>query len=176
MFTRYSVRLFFVSMLSAFLCACAFGQTTHTIPFTAAGIRSIVGKNVCQFSGWRSFEGDGVYLDFNKLHSVDWAVHDGVSAVFILSKPTDHCGIVDAALDVTHLTRKGESVEFKCYTGHEGGTTWGKWGYVIGLANNENGTRRIARARLAWKVDVLEKRFEELKGQSVTCDMTGYAD
>lgn len=142
MFNRYSSRFFSVSMLDALICTGTFAQTTHKIPFTPAGIRSIIGKNVCQFSGWRFFEGDGVYLDFNKTHSVDYKVHEGVGAVFLLSKPTDHCGIVDAVLDVTRLTRKGEGVEFKCYTAHEGGTTWPKWGHIIGLANNDNGIRQ----------------------------------
>lgn len=139
-------------------------------------MRSIVGKNVCQLNGYRFFEGVGVYLDFAKQHSVDYTVHEGIAAVFLLSKPTEHCGVVDAVLDLTRQIRKGENAEFKCYTAHEGGTTWGKWGHIIGLANNDNGLKRFVKARLAWRVDVKENRFEELKGQSVTCDTTGYDD
>ncbi|MGB7668940.1 MAG: hypothetical protein WBL66_16920, partial [Candidatus Acidiferrales bacterium] len=116
------------------------------------------------------------YLDGRKENLVHYQERDGITAVFLLSKPTDKCGVVDAALDLTRLIRKGESIEFKCYTAHEGGTTPGKWGHVIGLADNHGGSKRFVRARLAWKVDVMEKRFEELKGQWVTCDTAGYDD
>jgi hypothetical protein len=164
-----------VSILGVLLSIFALGQTTRRIPFTAKGIRSIVEKNVCDFQG-EFPEQDGVYLDGRKENAVHYQQRDGIVAVFLLSRPTGRCGVVDAALDLTPLVRKGETVEFKCYTAHEGGTTWGKWGHVIGLADNENGLKRFVRARLAWRVDVKEKRFEELKGQPVTCDTNGYAD
>ena len=126
-----------------------------------------------------------MYLDHAKRYSVDYRERDGVVGAFLLSrptlifrsgKPTLTCGVVDASLDLTRVIRKGEDVEFKCYTTHEGGTTWGKWGHIIGLADDDNGLKRIAKARLAWRVDVVQKRFEQLKNEPVTCDMTGYAD
>lgn len=171
------MRLCLVSMLTvlSLFPLCASGQTKSGIPFTPAGIGSITGKNICDFQG-EFLYASGVYLDLEKLRSVDYRERDGVFGVFLLSKPTDKCGVVDAALDLTRLIRKGESIEFKCYTAHEGGTTWGKWGYVVGLADNHRGSKRFVRARLAWKVDVMEKRFEELKGQWVTCDTAGYED
>lgn len=188
MFNRYSIRLLSVSILGALFCTGAFGQTTQKVPFTPAGIRSIIGKDVCDFQGAEKPEEwqlDGVYLDRAKRHSVDYKERDGVAAVFLLSKPylvfrtgkaTLACGVVDASLDLTHLIRKNDTSSFKCYTAHEGGTTWPKWGHIIGLADNDNGMKRIAKTRLAWRVNVNERRFEELKGQSVTCDMTGYDD
>lgn len=150
-------------------------QTKNQVPFTPAGIRSIRGRNICDFEG-KYFEGIGVYLDREKTHSVDERESNGVDAVFLLSKPTEHCGIVESTLDLTRLIRRGESVEFKCYTGHEGGTTWPKWGHIIGLADNQNGLKRFVRARVPWRVDVQAKRFEELRGQPVTCDTSGYDD
>ncbi|MFI5126967.1 MAG: hypothetical protein WBE21_12020 [Candidatus Acidiferrales bacterium] len=156
----------------------AFGQSDGTIPFTSAGIRSIVGKNVCQFEGAKFLAGVGVALDLGKQYAVEDRENDNdsVVGVFLIQKPTLRCGIVDASLDLTRLARKGEAPEFKCYTAHEGGTTWPKWGHIIGLADNDNGLKRFVKARLAWRVDVKEKRFEELKGQSVTCDTAGYDD
>jgi hypothetical protein len=162
-------------MVGALFPLCAAGQTTNGIPFTPEGIRSITGKNVCDFQG-EFPEQDGVYLDGQKNILVHYQQRNGVIAVFLLSRPTGRCGVVDAALDLTPLIRKGESVEFKCYTAHEGGTTWEKWGHVIGLANNENGLKRFVKARLAWRVNTQERQFQELKGQSVTCDTSGYAD
>lgn len=168
-----AVRL--VSVLGVLLSICALGQTTRPIPFTAEGIHSIVGEDVCDFQG--EFPTQlGVDLDRSKEHAVQYRERNGIVAVFLLSRPVSRCGIVDAALDLTSVIRKGETIEFKCYTAHEGGTTWGKWGHIIGLADNENGLKRFVRARLAWRVDVKDKRFEELKGQPVTCDTSGYSD
>lgn len=164
-----------ISILSALLPISSVGQTSSGIPFTPAGIRSMNGKNICDFQGKFLYASD-VYLDRARSYSVDYRERDGVFAVFLLSKPTGHCGIVDAALDLTHLIRKGEGIEFKCYTRQEGGTTWGKWGHVVGLADNHNGQERFAHARLAWRVDIKEKRFEGLEGQPVTCDTSGYED
>lgn len=164
-----------VSILGMLLSICVFGQTSRRIPFTATSIRSIVGKNVCDFQG-EFPEQFGVYLDGRKENQVHYQERDSIVAVFLLSRPTGRCGVVNAELDLTPLVRKGETVEFKCYTTREGGTTWKKWGHVIGLADNENGLKRFVKARLAWRVDVKEKRFEELKGQSVTCDTSGYTD
>jgi hypothetical protein len=164
------------SILGVVLSICvARGETTNGIPFTPEGIRSITGKDVCDFSG-QFPEQDGVYLNGRKDNLVHYQQRDGVIAVFLLSKPTGRCGVVDAALDLTPLVRKGESIEFKCYTAHEGGTTLKNWGHVIGLADNENGRKRFVRARVAWRVNIQARQFEELKGQSVTCDTSGYAD
>jgi len=150
-------------------------EMTNGIPFTTAGIRSITGKDVCDFSG-QFPEQDGVYLNGRKDNVVHYQQRDGVIGVFLLSKPTGRCGVVDAALDLTPLVRKGENIEFKCYTAHKGGTTLKKWGHVIGLADNENGRKRFVRARLAWRVNVQNREFEELKGQAVTCDTSGYTN
>jgi hypothetical protein len=168
--------LWFVLILGVLLSICvARGETTNGIPFTPEGIRSIPGKDVCDFSG-QFPEQFGVYLDSRKGNAVHYQQRDGVVAVFLLSKPTGRCGVVDAVLDLTPLVRKGENVEFKCYTTREGGTVPGKMGHVIGLADNKNGLRRFVRARLAWRVSTQERQFQELKGQSVTCDTSGYTD
>jgi hypothetical protein len=164
-----------VAFLGVLFSLYAFGQTTKAIPFTAEGVQSIAGEDVCAFQGEFPTQ-FGVDLDRSKEHAVQYRERNGIIAVFLLSRPVSRCGIVDAVLDLTSVIRKGETVEFKCYTAHEGGTTLGKWGHVIGLADNENGLKRFVRARLAWSVDVKEKRFEELKGHSVTCDTTGYSD
>jgi hypothetical protein len=165
----------FVAVLGVLLPLCTFGQTTKAIPFTADGIRSIVGEDVCAFQGEFPIQ-FGVDLDRRKEHAVQYRERNGIVVVLLLRRPVPRCGMVDAALDLTSVIRKGETVEFKCYTAYEGGTTLGKWGHVIGLADNRNGLKRFVRARLAWRVDVKEKRFEELEGQSVTCDTTGYSD
>jgi hypothetical protein len=168
--------LWLVSILGVLLSICvARDQTTNGIPFTPEGIRSITGKDVCDFSG-QFPEQFGVYLDGKKDNVVHYQQRDGVIAVFLLSKPSGRCGLVDAVIELTPLVRKGENVEFKCYTAHEGGSTPGKWGHVIGLADNKNGLRRFVKARLAWRVNTQERQFQELKGQSVTCDTSGYVD
>lgn len=168
--------LWLVSILGALLSVRSpLAKTNGRIPFTPAGIRSITGKNVCDFQG-EFPEQFGVYLDGKKNILVHYQQRDRVVAVFILSRPTGRCGVVNAALDLTPLIQKGESVELKCYTAHEGGTTWEKWGHVIGLADNDNGLKRFVKARLAWRVDTKEKQFEALEEQSVTCDTTGYTD
>jgi hypothetical protein len=153
----------------------AVSQTASGIPFMPEGIDSIKGRDVCNFRG-EFLNRFGVYLDGAKEFSVDYMELNGVLAVFLLSKPILKCGTVDAALDLTHLAQKGETVEFKCYTSHEGGTTLEKWGHVVGLANNHRGTQRFVKARLAWRVNIEEKRFELLDGQPVTCDTSGYVN
>jgi hypothetical protein len=168
--------LWLVSILGVLLSIrVARGQTTNGIPFTPEGIRSITGKDLCDFSG-QFPEQFGVYLDGRKDNAIRYQQRDGLIAVFLLSKPTGRCGLVDAVLDLTPLVRKGENVEFKCYTAREGGTTREKWGYVICLADKKNGLRRFVKARLSWRVNTQERQFQELKGQSVTCDTSGYAD
>jgi hypothetical protein len=145
------------------------------VPFTPAGISSLKGKDVCSLQG-EFPEQLGVFLDGRKDHAVQYQQRDGVIAVFLLSKPTERCGVVDAVLDLTSVIKAGESPEFKCYTSHEGGTSWRKWGHVIGLANNDQGKKRFEKARLAWRVNVKEKRFDQMKTESVRCDTSGYAD
>lgn len=126
-----------------------------------------------------------MYLDHAKRNLVEYMERDGVVGAFLLrnptlvfrsNQPTLTCGVVDASLDLTHVIQKSESLIFKCYTAHEGGTTWEKWGHIVGLADNDNGRKRFVKARLAWRVYVKEKRFEEIKWESVTCDTSGYAD
>ena len=154
---------------------CAAAQTTGELPFTPAEIRSIAGKNVCDFQGEFPEQG-GVYLDGKKSNAVHYQQRNSVIALFLLSRPTDRCGVIVAAVDLTSLVREGEAVEFKCYSAHEGGTTWAGWGHVIGLADNDSGRKRYVKARLAWRVNVERSRFESLTGQSVTCDTSGYAN
>jgi hypothetical protein len=173
---RQQIELWSISILGALLSiGAALGQTASGVPFTAAGIRSITGKNVCDFQG-KFPDQFGVYLDGRKDNAVHYQQRDGVMALFLLAKPTGRCGVVDAVLDLTPLVRKNENIEFKCYSAREGGTTSKEWGHVIGLADNKNGRRRLVKARLAWRVNIEEKRFEDLEGQSVTCDTSGYAD
>lgn len=185
---RGAISLCLMLSLGVVFVTCASAQTAPRIPFTPDGIRSSLGKDVCDFLGaespeeWQTY---GVYLDRAKRYLVDYKERDGVAAVFLLSKPnlvfrsnkaTLTCGVVDASLDLTRVIRNDDTFAFKCYTAHEGGTTSSKWGHVVGLADNDNGLKRTVQARLAWRVDVQEKRFEMLKGQSVTCDTSGYDD
>jgi len=136
------------------------------IPFTPEGFASLKGKDVCSLEG--EFPNElGVDLDRRKEHAVQYRERGGIIAIFLLSRPTPRCGVVDAVLDLTPLLKTGESPEFKCYTRHEGGTTWGKWGHVIGIANNQRGSKRFVRARLAWRVNLKEMRFEEIKDERV---------
>lgn len=145
------------------------------IPFTPEGIVSLIGKDIGDLHGEFPV-GIGVYLDQRKQFALDYRERDGVYAVFLLSKPSTNHGHVDAILDLTPLIKPGESMEFKCYTDKEGGTTWGKWGHVIGLADNQGGRKRFVKARLAWRVNLKKKCFEEIKNEKVQCDTSGYAD
>ena len=145
------------------------------VPFTHEGIISLIGKNICDLQG-EFFVGTGVYLNYRKQYILDYRKRDGVYAVFLLSKPSQKCGLVEAVFDLTPLIKTGEHLEFKCYTKHEGGTTWKKWGDIIGLADNQQGRKRFVRARMAWRVNVKKKRFEEIKGEKVECDTSGYTD
>jgi hypothetical protein len=145
------------------------------VPFTREGIASLKGKNICDLQG-EFFVGTGVYLNYQKQYVLDYRTRDGVDAVFLLSKPSQDCGIVEAVLDLTPLIKTGENMEFKCYTKHEGGTTWKNWGRIIGLADNQQGRKRFVKARMAWRVNVKEKRFEEIKDEKVECDTAGYTD
>ena len=78
-------------------------------------------------------------------------------------------------MNLTLLIKSRETAEFKCHTDTEGGETWKKWGHVIGLANNQQGRKRFVTARLAWRVNVIEKRFDPIK-KPVRCDTSGYED
>jgi hypothetical protein len=148
----------------------------HNIPFSSVTLPSLTGKNICDLQG-EFYERVGVYLDGKKENALQYLLRDGTHAVFLLGRPlTDRCRIVEAVLDVTAVIKEGETAEFKCYTGQEGGTTWAKWGHVIGLANNQQGRKRFVTARLAWRVNVQQKRFEQITGKRVTCDTTGYTD
>jgi hypothetical protein len=145
------------------------------IPFSSAGFALVKGKDICNLQG-KFYVGTGVDLDRKKEHAVQYLTRDGISAVFLLSRPTLRCGVVDAVLDLTPLIQSGENAEFKCYTDQEGGTTWGKWGHIVGLANNQQGRKRFVTARLAWRVNTRQKRFEQIVGKKVTCDTSGYTD
>lgn len=145
------------------------------IPYTSAGLAALKGKDICDLKG-TFYVGVGVYLDQQKQYALRYLVRNGVDAVFLLSKPTTTCGLVDAVMDLTPIIKTGESLEFKCYTDNEGGTTWGKWGQIIGLANNDQGSKRIVKARLSWRVNIKERRFEEIKDKEVECDTAGYTD
>jgi hypothetical protein len=150
--------------------------TAGDVPFTPAGIASLKGKNICELQG-KFYSKVGVYLDGRKEHAVQYLERDGMIVVFLLGKPlSDNCGIVDAVLDLTPLIESGENAEFKCEADGEGGATWKKWGHVIGLANNQRGRKRFVRARLAWRVNIVEKKFEPIRNKPVRCDTTGYED
>lgn len=145
------------------------------VPFTSSGLALIKGKDICELQG-EFHVGTGVFLDERKQYALDYRLRDGVHAAFLLSKPSTTCGIVYAVLDLAPIIKPGETLEFKCYTNKDGGTTWGQWGQIIGLANNNEGRKRYVKARLSWRVNVKEKRFEELKGEDVECDTAGYTD
>jgi hypothetical protein len=165
---RWQVLLLSATVITTgYLCA-------QEVPFTSDGIASLTAKNICQLQG-EFPKTDGVYLDHRKQHVVQYRERDGVVVIFLLSKPSSrNCGIVEASVNLTPLVKRGESVEFKCYSGSEGGTTWGRWGHIVGLADNHGGKKRFVRARLAWRVDLAEKRFEPITGKKVTCDTSGY--
>ncbi|MEQ1741458.1 MAG: hypothetical protein ABL869_03015 [Candidatus Nitrotoga sp.] len=146
----------------------------HTTPFTSEGLNTLKGKDICSIEG--EFSGElGVYLDGHKDYSVVYRERDGVIAAFLLSHPTNNCGKVEAVLNVTKTIKKEEFIEFQCYTKHEGGTGWEKWGHVIGLVNNDKGNKRFVTARVAWRVNVEKKRFEKIS-KKTECDTIGYAD
>jgi hypothetical protein len=163
----------FIAVLVSISCAYA---TAGDVPFTPAGIASLRGRDICELQG-SFYSKVGVYLDGRKEHAVKYLERDGTLVVFLLSTPlSDNCGIVDAFLDLTPLIKSGENAEFKCHTDTEGGSTWAKWGHVIGLADNQRGRKRFVAARLAWRVNVSEKRFEPINKKPVRCDTTGYED
>jgi hypothetical protein len=134
-----------VAAFATFSCSLIYASQ-GTVPFTPAGIASLQGNDICSLEGEFARQ-LGVYLDLGKEHAVQYREREGIVGVFLLSRPTGHCGIVDASLDLTQLIRKGETAEFKCYTNREGGTTWGKWGHIIGLANNQGGRQRFVKAQ-----------------------------
>ena len=156
-----------------FVGAASSGQTNgRSVPFTSAGITSLPGRDICDLQGEfpKQF---GVYLDDKKEHSIEYRERDDVIAVFLLEKslPPKYCGIVDSTLDLTSL-RKGEEIPlFKCHVNSEGRT---RWGHVVGLGDNRRGHKRFVSPRLAWRVNVTEKRFDEIKGEPVSCDASGY--
>lgn len=162
-----------VLLMSIFLITVA-NLCAQTVAFTPDGIASLRGQNICNLQG-EFPKTEGVYLDRQKDHAIQSRERGNVIAVFLLSEPTSrNCGVVDASLNLTPLVKAGETPEFKCYSGTEGGTTWGRWGHIIGLADNQGGKKRFVRARLAWRVDVAAKRFEPITGKAVTCDTGGY--
>jgi hypothetical protein len=168
--SRWYSLIFVVILISS---NCAFGQQ---VPFTSAGIASLRGKDICDLQG-QFPEQLGVYLDRRKEHAVQYRERDGVVALFLLAKPSSaNCGIIEAVLDLTPVIKVGETPEFKCYTDHEGGATPGKWGHVVGLADNQRGTKRFVKPRVAWRVNVKEKRFDKIDDKATECDTRGYED
>jgi len=153
-------------------CSLLFGAGVGDVPFTSAAIASFPGKDICSLQG-KFPKKFGLSLDDKWEHSVEYRDRDGVIALFLLGKsgPPTYCGIVHAVVDLTPLIKPGEIPYFKCHIDSEGPT---KWGNVVGLANNHSGKRRFVKARLAWKVNTKEQRFEEVKGQAVSCDTSGY--
>lgn len=149
------------------------GQTTiQGVPFTTGGIASLPGHDVCSLQG-QFVEQFGLYLDDKKEHSVEYREREGVIALFLLdnSATPRNCGLVDAALNLTPLIKKGEDPLFKCHVNSEGRT---RWGHVVGLGDNKRGNKRFVVPRLAWRVNIKEKRFDQIKGEPVTCDASGY--
>ena len=165
-----------VFVLATLACLSFPYANAGDIPFTPAGIASLKRKDICELRG-DFYSKVGVYLDGRKDRAVKYLERDGMIVLFLLGKPlSENCGIVEATLDLTPLVKKGESPEFKCYTDTEGGTTWAKWGHVIGLANNQRGRNRFVAPRLAWRVNVQERTFETIRSKSVRCDTSGYED
>ncbi len=146
------------------------------VPFSSNGMATLIGRNICEIQG-EFPKSMGVYLDRQKQHAVQYRERDSIVAIFLLSEPSSpKCGIVDAYLDLTPLVKSGETPEFKCFAGTAGGTTWGRWGHIVGLADNHGGKKRFVRARLAWRVNVAAKQFEPITAKTVTCDTRGYED
>lgn len=167
------MRNFFFICIGLLTTICSYADE-HSVPFTLEGLNVLKGRDVCNIEG--EFSGElGVYLDGRKDYSVVYRERDGVVAVFLLSHPSNNCGIVEAVLNVTKTIKKEEFIEFQCYTKQEGGTGWEKWGHVIGLVNNDNGNKRLVTARVAWRVNINKKRFEKIT-EKTECDTIGYAD
>lgn len=162
----------FLGIALSFACGAPGQTNVQDIPFTSAGIASLPGRDICNLQGEfpKQF---GVYLDNKKEHSVEYRERDGVIALFLLeqSLPPKYCGIVAATLDLTSLRKDEEVPLFKCHVNNEGRT---RWGHVVGLGDNQHGHRRFLSPRLAWRVDTKEKRFEQITGQAVSCDASGY--
>jgi hypothetical protein len=162
-----------LGVVFSFVGVASTRQTTdQSVPFTSAGIASLLGRDICNLRGEfpKQF---GLYLDDNKEHAIEYRERDGVIALFLLeeSVPPKYCGIVDATLDLTSL-RKGEEIPlFKCHVNNEGRT---RWGHVVGLGDNHRGHKRFLAPRLAWRVNTKEKRFDQIKGEAVSCDASGY--
>lgn len=155
-----------------FVCTGLRQTTSQGVPFTSTGIASLPGHDICSLQG--EFPDQfGLYLDDKKEYAVQYRERNKFIAVFLLenSLPPDYCGTVDAALDLTPLRKKGEDPLFKCHVNSEGRTRWGR---VIGLDNNQRGHKRFLSPRLAWRVNTKEKRFDAIKGETVSCDASGY--
>lgn len=165
-------RLVFLGLAFSITFAVLGRANGQGVSFTSAGIASLPGKDICSLQGElpKRF---GVYLDDKKEHSVEYRERDGVIALFLLaeSQPPQYCGIVDAALDLTPIIKSGEEPLFKCHVNSEGRTRWGR---VVGLGDNRRGHKRFLTPRLAWRVNTKEKRFDEITGEAVTCDASGY--
>jgi hypothetical protein len=159
--------------LMLLLISNALAQTRQQdVPFTSAGIASLPGHDVCSLQG--EFPNQfGLYLDDKKESAVQYMERGNIIAVFLLSNsmPPSYCGKVEAALDLSPLRKKGEVPLFKCHVNKEGRT---RWGLVVGLGDNQKGHRRFLVPRLAWRVNTKEKRFDEIKGEAVSCDASGY--
>ena len=165
-----------VLILSLIAVATCFGQSGD-IPFTRAAIASLKGKNICDLQG-QFLHSFGVYLNAKKEHLVEYRERDGVIALFLseVKSTSDDCGTVEAVLDLTDVIKPNETTEFKCYTKHEGGTTWRHWGHIVALADNHQGKVRFVKGRLAWRVNIRQKRFEPIPSARVHCDTAGYED
>jgi hypothetical protein len=163
--------LLLLGVVLSFVCVIVGQTTVPGVPFTSAGIASLPNLDVCSLQG-KFPDKFGLYLDDKKEYAVQYRERDGVIAVFLLkdSVPPRYCGIVNAALDLTPLIRNGEDPLFKCHVNSEGRT---RWGHVVGLGDNKEGHKRFVVARLAWRVNTKEKRFEKIE-EPVTCDASGY--
>ena len=165
-------RLVFLGLAFSITFAVLGWANGQGVSFTSVGIASLPGKDICSLQGEfpKRF---GVYLDDKKEHAVVYRERDGVIALFLLgeSQAPQYCGIVDAVLDLTPIIKKGEEPLFKCHVNSEGRTRWGR---VVGLGDNQRGHKRFLTPRLAWRVNTKEKRFDEITGEAVTCDSSGY--
>lgn len=167
-----SLLLFFILVVVLLGVRDTSSQTAEKVPFTPAGIASLKGHNICSLEG-EFPEQFGLYLDDKKEQAVQYRERDGVIAVFLLEKSVapDYCGTVDAILDLSATRKKEENPLFKCHINKEGRT---RWGHIVGLGDNLRGHKRFVVPRLAWRVNINEKRFDKIKDEPVTRDASGY--
>jgi hypothetical protein len=154
---------FFVSLL---LILWVVGvASSGDVSLSESGLASLQGKARCLQKRDFAFQID------EKRGSALVQVDSDAVLLLANAHPPEYCGRVEAILDLTRLARQGEIAYFKSRIESKGHTRWGR---VIGLGNNHQGKKRFITARLAWRVNIKERRFADIEGQRVTCDTTGF--